>query len=368
MGTAASLYLDANATELPRPEAREAMLAAFDASGNPSSVHGMGRAARSLLEQARERIASLLGADVRRLIFTGGGTEANALALHALGAGRRLVIGCTEHESVRSAASDAMTIPVLSDGTIDLDALEAALRGEPPAMVALMLANNETGVLHPIAQAAALCRNYGALLHVDAVQAFGRIPVSIAELGADSLAVSGHKVGGPMGAGALLLATDRAPLPLIAGGGQESGWRGGSQALPAIAGFAAAAQVAYAVPNDLSPIRDWIARRAVEVGAVECGTGPRLPNTVCLALPGVAAQTQLIALDMKNIHVSAGAACSSGKVARSHVLEAMALGPLAGEAIRVSLPWSAQMEDAVRFVEAYVAVAKLAPVHLSGRF
>ncbi|MEJ1977779.1 MAG: aminotransferase class V-fold PLP-dependent enzyme [Acetobacteraceae bacterium] len=347
-------YLDANASEPLRPDAHAAVLATLALTGNPSSVHAAGRQARRVLEDARERLAARFGAAPADLVFTSGGTEADALAIHALGQGRRLLISATEHDAVRAARADAAIIPVDQDGVVDLDALAAALAG-PPALVCLMLANNETGTVQPVAAAAALCRRHGALLHVDAVQAAGRMPVDLRTLGADSLALSSHKVGGPMGAGALLLAPDRVATALIPGGGQERGRRGGAPALSAIAGFAAAAD---APVQDLSALRGTVEAAAAAEGAVVLGGADRLSNTACLALPGVAAQTQVIALDLAGVQVSAGAACSSGKVARSHVLDAMGLGALAGEAIRVSLPWNATMDDVAAFAAAYGAMAR----------
>jgi cysteine desulfurase len=351
-------YLDANATEVLRPAARLATLAALDLTGNPSSVHGAGRAARRVLEDAREAIARRFGAAPARVVFTSGGTEADALAIHGLGRDRRLIIGATEHDAVRAAAPAASSIPVDPAGVADLDALDRLLGSGPPALVCLMLANNETGVIQPIAEAAAICRRHGALLHVDAVQAAGRIPVDLAQLGADSLALSGHKLGGPAGAGALLLVEGLHLPPLIAGGGQERGRRGGTPPLPAIAGFAAAAGAAESTEG-LAGLRDAVEHVAIAAGAVVCGAGaPRLPNTTCLALPGVRADTQVIALDLAGVRVSAGAACSSGKVARSHVLAAMGLGELAGQAIRVSLPWCATAADVSAFDAAYAAMAQ----------
>lgn len=355
-------YLDANATQPLRPQARAAVLAGLEAGGNPSSVHSAGRAARRLLEEARESLAVRFGAAPAELVFTSGGTEANALAIHALGAGRRVIFGATEHDAVRAACPDGTVLPVDGNGVADLDALAGLLRApspaDRPALVCLMLANNETGTIQPVAEAAALCRQAGARLHVDAVQAAGRMRVDLAALGADSLALSGHKLGGPPGAGALLLAPGVALPPLIAGGGQERGRRGGTHALPAILGFAAAALAAGEDAAALAPLRDAAEQAAIAAGAVAIGAGaPRLANTTCLALPGVPAQTQVIALDLAGIQVSAGAACSSGKVARSHVLEAMGLGALAGEAIRVSLPWNAAAADIAAFTRAYQAMA-----------
>ena len=346
-------YLDANASEPLRPEARAALLATIGLSGNPSSVHTAGRAAWHVLEEARAMVAAQFGADPASVVFTSGGTEADALAIHGLGQGRRLLIGATEHDAVRAARADAVTIPVDADGVVRLDALEAALAG-PPALVCLMLANNETGTIQPVAEAASICRRYGARLHVDGVQAAGRMLVDLRALGADSLAISSHKLGGPAGAGALLLAPDQAITAQIKGGGQERGRRGGTPAVAVIAGFAAAASV---VPANLTPLRDAVVAAATAHGAVLLGGPHRLSNTACLALPGVAAQTQLIALDLAGIHVSAGAACSSGRVARSHVLEAMGQDALAGEAIRVSLPWNVTMADITAFAAAYAEVA-----------
>lgn len=353
-------YLDANATEPLRPEARAATLAALDRTGNPSSVHGAGRAGHRLLEDAREHIAARFGATPADLVFTSGGTEADALAIHGLGGGdRRLIRGATEHDAVRAACPEAAILPVDGNGAADLDALARLLRAGP-ALVCLMAANNETGTIQPIAEAARLCHAAGALLHVDGVQAAGRMALDLASLGADSLALSGHKLGGPAGAGALLLARNLALTPLIEGGGQERGRRGGTHALPAIAGFAAAALAASPADAErLAPLRNACEQAALAVGAVAIGAGaPRLANTSCLALPGVAAQTQVIALDLAGVSISAGAACSSGKVARSHVLEAMGLGPLAGQAIRVSLPWNATQEDVDAFISAYQGMAK----------
>lgn len=348
-------YLDANATEPLRPSARAAALAALDMVGNPSSIHTAGRATRRLLEAAREDIASRYGAEPAQVVFTSGGTEANALAIAGLGQGRRRILGATEHDAVRAAAGpDALTIPVDRNGVINLATLAEVLRGTP-ALVCLMLANNETGTLQPIAEVAALCHRAGALLHVDAVQAAGRMRVNLGELGADSLALSGHKIGGPPGAGALLLTPGQALGALITGGGQERGRRGGTPALPAIAGFAAAARE---LPRDLSALRDCAERHAVAAGAVPLATGAtRLGNTASLALPGIRADTQVIALDLAGIAVSAGAACSSGKVGRSHVLDAMGLGPLASETIRVSLPWNVTEADIDAFAAAYAAMA-----------
>ncbi|MCX7382976.1 MAG: aminotransferase class V-fold PLP-dependent enzyme [Alphaproteobacteria bacterium] len=353
-------YLDANATEPVRPEAVQAAIAAMAVTGNPSSVHGAGRAARRLLEAAREALAAQFGARAGDLVFTSGGTEADALAVHGLGAGRRIIVGATEHEAIRAATPGGENLPVNGEGRPDLDALAGLLAGGP-ALVCLMHANNETGVIHPIAEAAAICRNHGAWLHVDAVQTAGRIGVDLAASGAHSLAISAHKLGGIAGAGALLLAPEAAAAlrPLILGGGQERGRRGGTPPVAVIAAFAAAARAAAGdAPAGLAALRDATEQGARAAGAIVIAAGaPRLPNTASLALPGVRAETQVIALDLAGIAVSAGAACSSGKVARSHVLAAMGLGDLADTAIRVSLPWNATEADVASFIAAYHKVA-----------
>ena len=361
------IYLDANASEPLRPAARAAMLAAADVVGNPASVHEAGRAARRVLEDAREAIAASFGGQPAHLVFTSGATEAAALAVRALGAGRRVIVGSTEHDAVRAAAPDAISLTVDRDGRADLAQLAELLASAPgtgdlPPLVCLMLANNETGVIHDIPAAAAMCRATGALLFVDAAQAAGRIAVDLMELGADALALSSHKLGGPSGAGALLLSPARSAITaLIAGGGQERGRRGGTPALPAIAGFAAASVAARDSADQalrLAALRDAAETAACAAGAVVIGGGAsRLANTTCLALPGVRADTQVIALDLAGIAISAGAACSSGKVARSHVLDAMGAGPLAGEAIRVSLPWNASEADIAAFTGAYRVMA-----------
>ena len=361
-GTAEPLYLDANATEPLRPEARRAAVEAMGVAGNPSSVHAAGRAARRVLEDAREALAERFGADPGDVVFTAGGTEANVLALAGLGRGRRVLVGATEHAAVLAAAPPgAEPVPVRRDGTADLDALAALLaeRSGPPALVCLMAANNETGVLHPLAEAAALCRAAGALLHVDAVQAAGRIALDHGL--ADSMALSGHKLGGPAGAGALLLRPGLHLPALIGGGGQERGRRGGTEPLPAIAGFAAAAIAATpGAAARLAALRDRleaaVLAAAPDAAVVGADAPGRLPNTSCVLLPGVSAEAQVIALDLAGVRVSAGAACSSGKVARSHVLAAMGLGAAAGCAIRVSLPWNAPEDAPERLVAAWGAM------------
>jgi cysteine desulfurase len=354
-------YLDANATQPLRPQARDAMLAMLGLHGNPSSVHTAGRAARRVLEDARDSIAALYGATAENLIFTSGGTEANnlgiqALGIQALGGARRVIVSAIEHDAVLQATASPTILPARPDGTADLTALEAMLADGIPSLVCLMLANNETGVIQPVARAAALCHRHGALLHVDAVQGGGRTPVSLDALHCDSLAISAHKLGGPIGIGALMI-RDAALFQksLITGGGQELGRRGGTQSALLAAGFAAAAQASR--QDDLTGIaalRDRAEAAAMACGAQAIGaTLDRLPNTTSLLLPGVTADQQVISLDVEGIQVSAGAACSSGKVSKSHVLLAMGLGDAAGQAIRVSLPWNVTPADIDAFIAAY---------------
>ncbi|MDG6094196.1 cysteine desulfurase [Acetobacter sp. AN02] len=351
------IFLDANASEPIRPEALDAMTEAASLAGNPSSVHRAGKQARAVLDRARRDIASAFGASEENCVFTSGGTEACALAVSGLSGGRRVLIGATEHDAVRRAAPQALSLPVRESGELCLDSLERALADFPvPALVCVMAANNETGVLHPLGDIARICAGSGALLHVDAVQAAGRVPVSLLP-GVTSLAISGHKFGGPKGAGALLLAGSsvRALPPLFEGGGQERGRRGGTQPLPAIAGMAAALVAALATREAqqvrLAGFRDRIEEAERTEGAEVFGaTAPRLANTLNFAVPGMRSEALLIALDMEGVCVSAGSACSSGKVAPSHVLAAMGAGDLAGQALRVSLPWNCTEGDVAAFI------------------
>jgi len=354
------------------------MLAALDVMGNPSSVHGEGRAARRLIEEAREHVGMLVGADPPNVVFTSGGTEANMLALTPVvedGARRyaKLFISAVEHSSVlaggRFPAADIEILPVNREGLIDLAVLERRLSDHPcPALVSVMLANNETGVVAPISQAASVVHAAGGTLHVDAVQAPGRIPCNINEIGADLLVLSGHKIGGPKGTGALIRrnATVPFPAPLIKGGGQERRLRAGTENLPAIAGFGAAAAVTAresdAEHAHLLALRGRLEAglRAGPPGIVIFGTEvERLPNTTLFTFPGMKAETAVIAFDLEGVAVSSGAACSSGKVSSSHVLAAMGVPPgLARGAVRVSFGPSTRESDVDRLIEAWIRVAE----------
>ena len=358
-----AVYLDYNATTPVRPEAAAAVVDALGLTGNASSVHRFGRLARRKLEDAREAVAALVGAPAERVVFTSGGTEANNLALTGAGRARRLV-SAGEHDSVLNAAPGAERIPLRRDGVVDLDALEARLGDDArPALVSVMLANNETGVIQPVARAAETAHGRGALVHCDAVQGAGKIPVDMAALGVDLLSLSAHKLGGPQGVGALIVAEGIELAPLLLGGGQERRHRAGTENLPGIAGFGAAAECALAGLErmaGLAELRDRLERRlrarAPEI-EIYGGGAPRLPNTSCFGTPGLAAEIQVMALDLAGIAVSAGAACSSGKVAPSHVLGAMGASEAeAGSAIRVSLGWDSGAADIERFLEAWSAL------------
>lgn len=361
-----TVYLDHNATSPVRPQAAEAVLAALGLTGNPSSVHGAGRAARRLLEDSRETVAALVGAQSSGVVFTSGGSEANALALSGLGR-KTVIASAVEHPSVLKAAQCHL-LPVNGDGVVEVAALERILssQGGRDTVVAVMLANNETGVIQPVTELARVAHAHGALLHCDAVQAPGKLAVDMTVLGADSLALSGHKLGGPQGVGALVLADPDLELtPLIKGGGQELRRRSGTENLPGIAGFAAAAA---AVQQDLAGETQRLAelRDRLEAALLEAlpetvlfgRNVSRLVNTTCLAVPGLTAQTAVMAMDLAGVMISAGSACSSGKVAPSHVLAAMGAGDLAAAALRVSLGWTSTADEIDRFVDAFVALAR----------
>jgi cysteine desulfurase len=365
------VYLDWNATTPLRPEARAAMEAAWDLSGNPSSVHAEGRHARKLVEEARAALAGAVGAVARNVVFTSGGTEANAQALTPglrRGSGapvERLLVSAVEHASVLAGGRfrpDAISsVGVTRSGVLDLDQLRAALEGESPALVSVMLANNETGALQPVAEASEIVHAAGGVLHVDAIQALGKIAVDIQALQADLLTVSAHKIGGPKGVGAVILAEGLAGLePLLRGGGQEMGRRAGTENVAGIAGFGAAVRACVgALDSDAARLEDF--RKRLERGLkqregiiVFSEDAKRLPNTTLFTAPGLKAETAVIGFDIAGIAVSSGSACSSGKVQPSHVLEAMGFGPdIAQGAVRLSLGWSTSSADIDRCLEAW---------------
>ena len=376
------VYLDWNATTPLRPEARQAMAAAWEVAGNPSSVHAEGRQARRLVEDARAAVSAAVGARPQDVVFTSGGTEANALALTPglrRGAGepvRRLLVSAIEHTSVLSGgrfAPEAIgTVPVTGSGLIDIDHLRRLLAVGPPALVSVMLANNETGALQPVGEVADIVHEAGGLLHVDAIQALGKIPFDINLMKADLVTLSAHKIGGPKGVGALVLADEAQGLePLLRGGGQELGRRAGTENVAGISAFGAATAVAMAaLAGDaarLQALRERLEKGLQQTpGMIVFSEGtPRLPNTTLFTVPGLKAETAVIGFDLGGIAVSSGSACSSGKVQPSHVLAAMGFGrELAQGAVRLSLGWSTSEADIDLALQAW---RKLADALLKGR-
>jgi cysteine desulfurase len=369
-------YFDWNATAPLRAEARDAMVAALSLTGNASSIHAEGGTARRLVGEARDRVAALVGAEAKSVTFTSSATEANMLTLTpALEIGGRkeprdrLFVSGLEHLSVlsggRFASNDVELLPVTGDGRIDLADLERRISKTERPLVSVMLANNETGVIQPITEIAAIVHAANGVLHMDAVQGAGRIDCSIRGLNVDLLSISAHKLGGPQGIGALIRRGDiHIADPLIRGGGQERGLRAGTENVAAIAGFGAAAVAADAA-RQADAIRMTALRDKFEAGlkvatpqAVIFGANvPRLPNTTLFAVPGVKAETAIIALDLNGVAVSSGSACSSGKVQASHVLAAMGVEPsLIRGAVRISLGWTTTDRDIERLLNAWIAV------------
>lgn len=375
-------YCDHNATAPLRPSCRDAMAQALGVTGNPSSIHAHGRAARAIVEEAREWVAKLAGAKSDQVIFTSGATEANALALWGAVEGAidqseteksaritRLFVSAIEHNSVlktaqaieeRVAGLRLEKLPVTAEGVLDVEALRVALReGKGRALMAVMAANNETGVVQPIAEVSRLCRDAGALLLVDAVTAAGKIDLDVSLC--DYLALSAHKLGGPQGVGALII-RDGAPLvPQLTGGGQQRGLRAGTENFSGIAGFGAAAKAVLADRDErarVASVRDHFEdalKSALPEAVILGGNSARLGNTSNVALPGLTSQNIVIALDLDGVMVSSGSSCSSGKIAPSHVLSAMGVADdLAGASIRVSFGWNSAKEDADTVVSSLV--------------
>jgi cysteine desulfurase len=357
-------YLDYNATAPLRDEVRAAMVEALALTGNPSSVHEEGRRARGAVEAAREQVAALVGARAEDVIFTSGGTEANALALAQGGENVARFVSAIEHPSVLASAPDAMRIPVTSEGVIDLEKLESALqdhhlKGKRP-LISLMAANNETGAIQPVAETAKIVKDAGGLFHTDAIQAAGRMKLGLAALGADLLSLSAHKIGGPKGVGALVVREGVTIEPLLKGGGQERRKRAGTENVPGIVGFGIAAELAAADVvrlGEIAELRDELETCALAIApdaVVLSASVPRLANTSCIAVPGAKAETLVIGLDLAGIAVSSGSACSSGKVEASHVLAAMGVAPeIAQGAIRVSLGFGTKRDDIEAFLKAF---------------
>ncbi len=380
-------YLDYNASAPLLPQARDAMLSALSVSANASSIHAHGRKARAIIEQARSNIAALAGAGTDNVIFTSGATEAAQLALSPImvGQGREikldeLLVSAIEHPCILNGGrfgEDRRTMmPVTGQGVLDIAELEAHLSGRAssePFLMALMLANNETGIIQPVKEVADIVHDAGGYMLVDAVQAAGRMPLDMMNLGADFLILSSHKIGGPQGAGALVLGDKNfKPKPLIMGGGQELKLRAGTENVAAIAGFDAAAVFAVEQLDHMQEML-YVRNRFEERLADICGPhgnvhgslviigkdSERLANTSCFAVEGINAETALISLDLDGISVSSGSACSSGRVETSHVLIAMGLDdPVARAAIRVSFGWNTKQADTEKFLEAWASYLK----------
>lgn len=360
-----AIYLDYNASGLVRPEVLEIMTRALADNGNPSAVHAAGRRARARVETARAQVGELVGADPTAVVFNSGGTEANAQAIaSALAAGcERLIVSATEHPCVAEAAANAgapvEVLPVDANGVVDLAWLAQALARPGRAVVAIHHANNESGVIQPVVEAAALVRAAGGWLHVDAIQSAGKIPVDMRVLDTDSLTLSAHKLGGPQGVGALILKEGVAGVRILHGAGQERGLRAGTENVPGIAGFGVAADCAS---RDLETMashvgwRDAAEAKVKAVGATVIGADvARLPNTLFMAVEGWDSPQQLIILDLAGVMVSAGSACSSGKVKPSKTISAMGLNALATGGVRVSGGWGTTESDWVRFADAWIA-------------
>ncbi len=360
-----AIYLDYNASAPLLPQALAVMQATLAQPGNASSIHGFGRHARQAVEQAREQVAALAGTHANQVAFTSGATESNNAVLKHF-AGQRILVSAIEHPSVLESAPDAERIPVTQAGVVDMAAFEKMLQASaPPALVSVMLVNNETGVIQPVAELARLAKKHhpGVFIHTDAVQAAGRMPLEMAALYADYLSLSSHKIGGPQGTGALLSAPG-APVPrLLHGGGQEKRQRAGTENVAGIAGFGAAA--AYALSHletfrDLVKLRDQLEKSLQEIApdtVVFGAQAPRVANTLNIGVPGANAQTFLMALDLEGLAVSSGSACSSGTVKPSHVLAAMGVDPaLSAGALRFSLGWDTRPGDITAAAAAFKKV------------
>jgi cysteine desulfurase len=379
------VYLDHNATSPLRPEATEAVKATVSVAGNPSSVHADGRAARRIVEEARRAVAALVGAAPANVVFTSSGSEGAATLLapgfQARGGApaMRLIVSAVEHSCVvsggRFPAADVTICQVDTDGIIDLEALSRLLEADRrPALVALMAANNETGVLQPVADAARIAHAHGAAIICDAVQAVGKCATDLAALGVDALFLSGHKLGAPQGVGAIALAPETTLVPLMRGGAQEGRKRAGTENLLGIAGLGAVARVLAVQGADevdrISTLRGFLERsiRSIyEPAVILAGSRSRLPNTCALLCPTWAGETAVIAFDLAGVSIATGSACASGKISPSHVTRAMGLDPDAARSvIRISLGWSTSEDDVARFLEVFAAHAARVskrPVH-----
>lgn len=356
------VYLDYNASALMRPAVADLMRDLASVPGNASSIHVFGRQARKHVEHAREQIAALAGTHPNYVTFTSGATEANNAVLKHF-SGKRVLVSAIEHPSVLESAPNAERIPVTHDGVIDIARFESMLDGDDIALISVMLVNNETGVIQPIEELVrrARAKHPRVFFHTDAVQAAGKIPFALSMLGVDYLSLSAHKMGGPQGIGALLCAPGSEPVPFIHGGGQEKRQRAGTENVAAIAGFGLATEIAQQeLPRfqELAKLRDELEQTlkgAAPAITIFGQSAPRVANTSNIGLPGIAANTQLMNLDIEGIAVSSGSACSSGTVKPSHVLEAMHASPdLTSHALRISMGWNTKPGDVKRLAEAWL--------------
>jgi len=359
-------YMDYNATAPILPSAASAMADAINLVGNPSSVHRLGREARAKMEAARDAVAALVNAPRDWVIFTSGGTEADALALNGVDC-ERVLVSAVEHAAVLNARADVEVIAVDANGVIDLVALEDMLDGRS-TLISVMAANNETGVIQPVKDVVALARKHGALVHCDAVQAIGKTEFDMLALDLDMVSLSAHKIGGPQGVGALVKRDGINLNAIQRGGGQERSLRGGTENLIGIIGFGAAAKEIMDF-STIGALRDLLETQTKTLGAMVLGeTVERLPNTSCFAFEGLTSERQVMALDLAGVMVSAGSACSSGTVKASHVLKAMKVDEeLANCAIRVSLGWGSTKDDVDMFVEAWSKLVERVQTRKSSR-
>lgn len=359
-------YLDHNATSLLRPEVREAMHAVDALALNASSVHAAGRKAKQMLENARREFAEHLSVFAHEIVFTASATEANNMLLRALAPSHRLLVAATEHPCILNTAQllGGDIVAVDANGLIDLEMLDKKLQSlsGTPALVSVMLVNNETGVIQPVTEIAKIVHTHGAKLHTDAVQAFGKMPIDMGLLGVDYLTFSAHKIGGPVGFGALAMRDENGIIPLMTGGGQERGFRAGTENIPAIMG-AAALLKNLDIPAQESQWKNLSGRSIAGIrqhcpqAMIYGESALRMSNTLMIGMPGMSSDTQLIHFDMRSIAVSAGSACSSGRIAPSHVLRAMGVPPeQAAQAIRISFGWNTSMADIDAFVDAWGAL------------
>lgn len=351
-------YLDHNATTPLKPEVHDAVLKTLAHPGNPSSIHKLGKEARKRVEEAREKIARLVNAGPKAVVvFTSGATEANNLVLKGSGC-ERFLVTAIEHSSVLQSCPHKELIPVLPNGLVDLAALDRMLEGnDRQTLISVAMVNNETGVIQPIEKVMEIAKRRGALVHTDAAQAAGRLPIDIQKLGVDFLTLSSHKMGGPQGVGCLVLSNCVSVKPLISGGSQEKNLRAGTENIPGIIGFGVAADLAVQDMEGfrrLAVLRDNIEAELQKIAPAVKFFGkesPRVSNTSMLALPGMSSETQMIGLDLAGICVSSGSACASGAVKPSHVLKAMGASDAeTGSAIRVSFGWNSTEKDAETFV------------------